>query len=131
MAVLDETLFRVVPEIYRELDRALGPSDTGRRPPLAPAFLRFGSWVGGDRDGNESVTAKVTAATMVVQAEHALLGLEAATLRIGRALTADAATTPPAPEPRPRLAPLPPAQPQLWADLEKRPHSDRRRQALL
>ncbi len=102
MAVFDETLFRVVPEIYRELDRALGSSDTGMRPPLAPAFLRFGSWVGGDRDGNDSVTAKVTAATMAIQAEHALLGLEAATLRIGRALTADAATTPPSPDLRHR-----------------------------
>jgi len=43
MAVFDETLFRVVPEIYRALDWALGPADSGTRPPLAPAFLRFGS----------------------------------------------------------------------------------------
>ena len=131
MAVFDETLFRVVPEIYRELDRALGPSDTGMRPALAPAFLRFGSWVGGDRDGNDSVTAKVTAATMVIQAEHALLGLEAATMRIGRALTADAATTPPSPELRRRLAALRAAEPERWADLEKRSPSEQHRQFLL
>ena len=131
MAVFDETLFRVVPEIYRALDRALGPADTGMRPPLAPAFLRFGSWVGGDRDGNESVTAKVTAATMLVQAEHALLGLEAATLRIGRALTADAATTPPGPKLRRRLAALRAAEPECWAELEKRSPSERHRQFLL
>jgi len=131
MAVFDETLFRVVPEIYRELDRALGPSDTGMRPALAPAFLRFGSWVGGDRDGNDSVTAKVTAATMVIQAEHALLGLEAATMRTGRALTADAATTPPGPELRRRLAALRAAEPERWADLEKRSPSEQHRQFLL
>ncbi len=131
MAVFDETLFRVVPEIYRELDRALGPADTGMRPALAPAFLRFGSWVGGDRDGNDSVTAKVTAATMAIQAEHALLGLEAATMRIGRALTADAATTPPGPDLRHRLAALRAAEPERWADLEKRSPSEQHRQFLL
>jgi phosphoenolpyruvate carboxylase len=69
MAVFDETLFRVVPEIYRSLDWALGPSDAGMRPPLAPAFLRFGSWVGGDRDGNQSVTAAVTAQTIASDAQ--------------------------------------------------------------
>jgi len=131
MAVFDETLFRVVPAIYRELDRALGPSDTGTRPALAPAFLRFGSWVGGDRDGNDSVTAKVTAETMLIQAEHALLGLEAATLRIGRALTADAATTPPEADLRRRLAALRAADPERWAELEKRSPSEQHRQFLL
>src|SRR5260370_26998086 len=86
MAVFDETLFRVVPEIYRALDWALGPADSGLRPPLAPPFLRFGSWVGGDRDGNGAVTAKVTYEAVAIQAEHALLALEAATTRIGRSL---------------------------------------------
>src|SRR5260221_13575098 len=131
MAVFDETLFRVVPEIYRELDRALGPSDTGMRPPLAPAFLRFGSWVGGDRDGNDSVTAEVTAATMVIQAEHALLGLETATLRIGRALPSAAATPPPRAGRRRRLAALRAAEPERSAELEKRSPSEQHRQFLL
>ena len=131
MAVFDETLFRVVPDIYRELDRALGPLDTGMRPALAPAFLRFGSWVGGDRDGNDSVTADVTAATMLIQAEHALLGLEAVTLRIGRALTPDAATTPPSAELRRRLAALRASEPERWAELEKRSPSEQHRQFLL
>src|SRR5215813_12240264 len=59
LAVFDGTLLDVVHEIYRELDNVLGPDDAGRRPPLAPAFLRFGTWVGGDRDGNPFVTAEV------------------------------------------------------------------------
>jgi phosphoenolpyruvate carboxylase len=131
MAVFDETLFRVVPEIYRALDQALGPDDSGLRAPLAPAFLRFGSWVGGDRDGNDAVTAKVTAETMSIQAEHGLLALEAATTRIGRALTADSATTPPGPELRRRLAALRARDPDRWADLEKRSPSEQHRQFLL
>ena len=103
MAVFDETLFRLVPDLMRSLDRALA-SDSGRRPVVAPAFVRLGSWIGGDRDGNPAVTAEVTAAAMTVQTEHVLLALEAGATRIGRALTVEAATTPPSPALRRRLA---------------------------
>ena len=94
MAVFDETLFRIVPELVR----AIGEERVGR------PFLRIGSWIGGDRDGNPAVTAAVTAATMAIQSEHILLALEAAATRIGRALTVDADTTPASPALRRRLA---------------------------
>ena len=131
MAVFDETLFLAVPEIYRALDRALGPGDSGRRPPLAPAFLRFGSWVGGDRDGNPNITAHVTAATLPIQSEHVLIALENATNRVGRALTADTATTPPSPKLRRRLAAFRAADPKRFDDLEKRSPSEPHRQFLI
>ncbi len=95
MAVFDETLFRMVPEVLRSFDNALGAR--------ASPFLRFGSWIGADRDGNPAVTAKVTEETMSIQAEHALLGLEAVTNRVGRALTVDVETTPPSPALQHRL----------------------------
>ena len=63
--------------------------------------------------------------------EHALLGLEAATTRIGRALTADAATTPPGADLKRRLAALRAADPKRWAELEKRSPSEQHRQVLL
>ncbi|MBW3601449.1 MAG: phosphoenolpyruvate carboxylase [Actinobacteria bacterium] len=97
MAVFDETLFRVVPAVYRELDRALAPADVGARPPAFPAFLRWASWVGGDRDGNPRVTAEVTRETLGIQAEHVLRGLEAATRRIARSLTVSSWAAPPSP----------------------------------
>ena len=131
MSVFDETLYRVVPEIYRALDWALGPEDCGRRPPLGPAFLRFGSWVGGDRDGNASVTAEVTAATVLIQSEHILLALENATNRVGRSLTADAVTTASSTDLRRRLAALRAAEPGRLAELEKRSPSEPHRQYLL
>jgi phosphoenolpyruvate carboxylase len=95
MGVFDETLFRLVPAVYREFGAALDDADLGAQPPTAPAFLRFGSWVGGDRDGNPHITAQVTRETMLIQSEHILRGLEAAATRIGTGLTADVETTPP------------------------------------
>jgi phosphoenolpyruvate carboxylase len=114
MAAFDETLFRVVPAVYRELDRAVsGPAPV-------PAFLRFGSWVGADRDGNPFVTAQVTRETAVIQAEHILRALEIATARIGRALTLHEATTPPAAPLRRALAAASAAHPELLGEIAAR-----------
>ncbi|HEY3902588.1 MAG TPA: phosphoenolpyruvate carboxylase [Streptosporangiaceae bacterium] len=88
-AIFDETLFQLAPRLYRELDRALQPDASGSAPPLAPAYLRFGSWIGADRDGNPFVTAAVTEQAARIQADHALLALENATVRSGRSLTID------------------------------------------
>ena len=87
MNVFDESLFRIVPELMRSMDTAIAS--------LPPSFLRFGSWIGADRDGNPAVTALVTHETMAVQQEHALLALEAVANRVGRSLTVDTKTTPP------------------------------------
>ena len=98
MAVFDATLFRLVPATYRSLEQALRGEASGTGPPPFRAYLRWGSWVGGDRDGNPSVTAATTQATMAIQADHVLHGLEAVTRRVGHALTVAAGSTPPAPE---------------------------------
>jgi phosphoenolpyruvate carboxylase len=100
MAVFDETLFGLAPAFYRALDQAChGLVEPGGGPaPVVAACLRFGSWVGADRDGNPTVTAQVTRDAAAIHAEHALLALENATTRIGRALTIHAASAPPAPD---------------------------------
>jgi phosphoenolpyruvate carboxylase len=131
MAIFDETLFRTVPEIYRDLDATLSPGDEGRRPPIAPAFIRLGSWVGGDRDGNPAVTAAVTVDAMEIHADHVLRGLETALLRIGRSLTADTVTTPPDQDLGARLAAARLSQPARLADLAARSPSEQHRQYLL
>jgi len=58
------TLWEVAPDLYADLDRALEkiyPEADFR----LPAFLSFGSWIGGDRDGNPFVSAGVTERTFV------------------------------------------------------------------
>src|SRR6266446_5067880 len=118
MTAFDETLFRVVPAVYRELDRAVADTEGVSSP--VPAFLRFGSWVGADRDGNPFVTAQVTRETATIQADHVLRALENATARTGRALTLHAATTPPSAGLRRALAAAHAAHPELLAEIEAR-----------
>jgi len=125
MTAFDETLFRIVPVVYRELDRAVAATaeaagESGRVPSPVPAFLRFGSWVGADRDGNPFVTAQVTRETATIQADHILRALENVTSRIGRALTLHAETTPPSPGLRRALAGAHAAHPELLAEIEAR-----------
>jgi len=64
-AVVEDSLWRAVPEFLRRLDRALADS-CGVRLPLEVAPVSFVSWMGGDRDGNPNVTARVTAEVMLL-----------------------------------------------------------------
>ncbi|TDB89508.1 phosphoenolpyruvate carboxylase [Actinomadura sp. 7K534] len=131
MAAFDETLFRVVPHIYRALDRALVGDGTGARPPEARPYLRFGSWIGGDRDGNPYVTAQVTRDAVVIQADHILRALENACGRVGRELTVHETTTPASAELRDVLAAARTAHPRLLAEIAKRSPGEPHRQVLL
>ncbi|WP_168014161.1 phosphoenolpyruvate carboxylase [Halomonas salinarum] len=58
-AVIENSLWQAVPDFHRDLDNLLLEA-AGERLPLDAAPLRFASWMGGDRDGNPNVTAKVT-----------------------------------------------------------------------
>ncbi|NDU75975.1 phosphoenolpyruvate carboxylase [Actinomadura sp. DSM 109109] len=131
MAAFDETIFRVVPHVYRSLDRALGGEDSGARPPKARAYLRFGSWIGGDRDGNPYVTAQVTRDAVMIQAGHVLRALEAACARIGRELTVHESTTPASGDLLNALAAARTAHPRLLGETAKRSPGEPHRQFLL
>ena len=63
----EASLFSTVPVLYAEiaaaLDAEFGPAEEEARTSITelPIVLRFGSWIGGDRDGNPFVTAETTA----------------------------------------------------------------------
>lgn len=73
-----EILFDAVPDVYQEFERQLKryyPKDRFS----VPTFLRFGSWIGGDRDGNPFVTPEITYETL---RRHKELALQLYTERI-------------------------------------------------
>jgi len=131
MAVFEETLFDVVGNVYRRLDDALAGESAGIKQPVVAPFVRLGSWIGGDRDGNPNVTAAITREAMQIQADHVLRALERATDELGRALTLDAATTPPSAPVRRILEDARAVNPELIADIETRSPSEPHRQLLL
>ncbi|MFI6451607.1 phosphoenolpyruvate carboxylase [Streptosporangium amethystogenes] len=130
MAAFDETLFRVVPQVYRALDAALGGGG-GTEKPRARAFIRYGSWIGGDRDGNPNVTAKVTRDAVLIQAEHVLIALETAAGRIGRSLTLAAGYAPASPELRAALSAAVNDHPDLVSEMATRSPQEPHRQWLM
>jgi phosphoenolpyruvate carboxylase len=62
---LGQVLYRVLPVVHEEFSRAL-EQVYGRAPEL-PALLRFGTWVGGDMDGNPNVGATTIRETLETQ----------------------------------------------------------------
>jgi phosphoenolpyruvate carboxylase len=63
LIVFERTLLDAVPAVYRSLARGLAATWPGAGFRIPP-FLRFGTWIGGDRDGNPFVTAEVTRAAL-------------------------------------------------------------------
>ncbi|MEH6472011.1 MAG: phosphoenolpyruvate carboxylase [Halopseudomonas sp.] len=58
-AVIENSLWEAIPTFLRHFDREL-ERVSGQALPYDAAPIRFCSWMGGDRDGNPNVTAKVT-----------------------------------------------------------------------
>lgn len=62
----DDVLFDVLPAVAERLEQALGEAYPEAPPPVGEV-VRFGTWVGGDRDGNPHVTPEITRRALVLQ----------------------------------------------------------------
>src|SRR6476660_5528972 len=67
---LSSILTDAMPEMLTDLSELLG--EHGVVLPAHNAPIRFGSWIGGDRDGNPNVTASVTREILQLQNQHAV-----------------------------------------------------------
>ncbi|GAA0589036.1 phosphoenolpyruvate carboxylase [Caenispirillum bisanense] len=102
----DHTFLTELPRLYAALEDALRRDVPGWQGPLPP-FLRTGSWIGGDRDGNPFVTAEVLGQALHMQSSRALafhlselhqlgaeLSLDGRQVRVTEALAALSAQSP-------------------------------------
>ncbi|MFQ5470477.1 MAG: phosphoenolpyruvate carboxylase [Gammaproteobacteria bacterium] len=63
MFYFQNSLFEAIPALYRDFENAIDKiyvEDDNDNRIKVPSFIRFGSWVGGDRDGNPNVTPEIT-----------------------------------------------------------------------
>jgi len=83
-----ENLFDVVPDLVDKLERALRQAYPEGQFQV-PSFFQFGSWIGGDRDGNPFVTNEVTRRTVY---DNRVASLRRYRQRLGELLRALSAT---------------------------------------
>jgi phosphoenolpyruvate carboxylase len=71
LSYYDYTFLAELPRFYGDLEAELAGEDVVLSDGL-PSFLRIGSWIGGDRDGNPFVTEEVLRAALRAQSSRAL-----------------------------------------------------------
>ncbi|MDR0482835.1 MAG: phosphoenolpyruvate carboxylase [Cellulomonadaceae bacterium] len=93
--VFNTTLFDTFPDVYRRLDDWLLGEKAGVAKPVAQPFVKLGTWIGGDRDGNPNVTADITMRAARLASANALNALEAQTRAVAKKITVSDIDTPP------------------------------------
>lgn len=72
----DQTIFETLPTVFQELEMQL-QEQAPDKDWKVPNFIHFGSWIGGDRDGNPNVTPEISWSTLEMQRNLILKKYEA------------------------------------------------------
>jgi phosphoenolpyruvate carboxylase len=71
LSYFDYTMLRELPHLYAGLEDILATRTESKDPVALPSFMKVGSWIGGDRDGNPFVTADVLEQALRMQSRRA------------------------------------------------------------
>lgn len=93
LVYFDEILFDVLPEVASDLEENLALAYPGAGIAV-PAVVRFGTWVGGDRDGNPAVTPDVTRQALLLQKRLVLTKYLRAVAEVARKLSSTTSLAP-------------------------------------
>ena len=97
LAYYRSTFLSEVPRLYAEVAQSLGDDGAPLDPAQVPPFLRMGSWIGGDRDGNPYVTAETLRYALKAQASAAFTHYLDEVHRIGAELSLSSRLVKPTP----------------------------------
>ena len=105
MNYLDDAATAALPEVLQELRNIAKELGVNKNLNILKSPLTFGSWIGGDRDGNPFVTPEVTTNVLTLQRGHAIRDLQTMIKRLAEDLSISD-----------RIAP---ATDQLWESVEE------------
>jgi phosphoenolpyruvate carboxylase len=72
LSYYDYTFFEELPHLYASLEDQLAAMDPVWNTIELPSFLRMGTWIGGDRDGNPFVTGDALRQALLLQSQRAV-----------------------------------------------------------
>src|SRR5882724_4135927 len=119
---LTDIVYRIVPPFAEELEQAVYKAYEAEVPPPARPVVRFGSWVGGDMDGNPNAGAETLRAALSRQRELALELYRREATELSRRLSQSGALTGVSDVVRERVATYSAQFPKVLATIPARYH---------